>query len=256
MPNLRATLAILLTVLFAAAAYISWHRRTETVISSVPFLITKPGAYRLGRDLNYPRRAPGDTTKIGALIEIAAPDVTLDFHGHTLAGPDDAHTTVFGVYCWEHENVTIKNGRVIQCYIGVYLRGSATPGNTRNSNGRVEKMEITHDYHVGIFLESARNSRVHDCHVTFIGPSQAIPFSCGIVATGYGIEISHNMISDVTPLSADAFGIFCNGATGVFAFDNVVSNCQFGISAGKYRNNLTDGCKVPFSSGIDAGGNN
>ena len=256
MPNLRVTLAILLTVLFAAAAYVSWHYRTETIITTVPYLITKPGSYRLGRDLSYPKKAPGDKTQIGALIEIAAPDVTIDFHHHTLAGPDDAHTGVFGVYAWERENVVIKNGRVIQCYIGIYLSGTSAAGITHNANNRIEKMEVVHNYHVGVFLEAARNSIVHDCWVNFIGPSQRIPFSCGIVATGYGIELSHNFISDVVPASADAYGIFCNGATGVFAIDNIVSNCQYGISAGRYRNNMTDGCKLPFSSGIDSGGNN
>ena len=256
MPNFRAALAILLTVVFAAAAYIAWHQRTATMIATVPFMITQPGFYQLARDLSYPKKAPGDTAVIGALIEIAASDVTLDFDNHTLAGPDDAHTGVFGVYAWDRENLCIKNGRITRCYVGVYLHGSGAAGYTHNANNRVENMEITQDYHVGIFLESARDSRVHDCRVNRIGPSQRIAFSCGIVATGHGIELSHNVISDVIPLSADAYGIFCNGSPGVFAVDNIVSNCQFGISAGKYRNNLTDGCKLPFSGGTDAGGNN
>lgn len=253
--NLRAALALFLTAALAVAAFLAArHKRAVTMITSVPYVITKPGVYQLGVDLMYPPRNQPTAASGTVMIDIAASNVTLDFQGHSLQGPDDAGTVLTAVHANNQENITIKNGRITRCFMGIFLRGDSSP-NWHNSNHRIENMLVTHCYHIGVNLLGARNCEVRDCRITFIGPSRQIAYACGIVASGDGIQLSGNLIADVTPRDGEAFGIVNNGCAGVFAVGNTVTNCQFGIGAGKYLNNLTSGCEKPFFSGIDAGGN-
>ena len=256
-----------------------------TIINSVPYTISAPGFYQVGANLTY----NGNGSTNDAIITINANNVTLDLGGHYLSGPStNTATTLTGVYSDGHGNLTIQNGTVSHCLVGIALTDtSGSSGNATNINQKIRNLLVTHCYAGGIFLYGAGTSQVKDCQVSFIGgPTVSGAYGITIASLGAGCQIRNNAVTSIDGGSSVAYGVSAEvpqgdlnnscvilGNTvdtvtgpsitagiysGGLVVGNKVSNCPYGVVvASKYQNNLTYNCTQPFyECTTDAGGNN
>ena len=246
-------LALAFTALAALAvpahAQVVTPNPAPTIIRTAPYTITQPGYYQLGADLYY---AGNSNINNDAIITIAASNVTLDFAGHYISGPANDASGLTGVYANEQGNLIIENGTIAYCFRGVFLNGNNTASSI-NINQRVSNMSISYCYNLAIAFIYASNCDALNCRVSFINSTTRSYSTYGIYCLGTGFKVSNNEITTVTGAGNNGVGI--NGGSTTFSIGNTISNCRYGISGGKFQNNLTSGCTYPFS-GTDAGNNN
>ncbi len=281
-PSLRASLLVLAAASLFGAAPAPGQTVSPvpapTIITSVPYTISSAGYYQLGANLNV-------TGTSGNIITVNASNVTLDFAGHYITGPDPTptSTTLNGVYAYERANLLIQNGTVSHCRVGVYLDGNNQSA-TNNVNAIVRNLLANDCSYCGVELTGPVNATVTQNRVTNTGggPSSGYVAAFGIYVAGGGAgnTVSNNTIANLTAASGhNAIGIagaLNYAATGnsisnvtsstgtaagmdqaTFAVGNLISHAIYGLSfCTKYKDNLTDGCTYPFNSGTDAGGNN
>ena len=241
---LLALLALPLLGLFASprpaaaqtfAPPILLRQPPQTVITSLPYTITKPGLYVLNENLS-------SSLTSGNLITVNADNVTVDLQGHSLSGPANySNEVVYGIYAEERGNATVRNGTISHCQYGVYLLGTLNASTTNNLNQVVDSLRVTHCV-AGIVLNTAPGSRVTNCQVTQMD-------SDGIAISGPGGTVQGCVVNQVG-------GTGIQLGVGTFARQNSIANAYYGILEGKYQDNLTSGCTTPFAAGTDAGGNN
>ncbi len=230
-----------------------------TIITSAPYTITTAGYYQLGANLSY----NGTGAQNDAIITINANNVTLDLGGHFLSGPTgNTATQLFGVYANERAQVTVQNGTVSHCYIGVYLIGNGTATSNFN-NARVQNLVLNRCYYEGVDVEYVTNADILNNRVTLIGGTTAFTNTSvwGVYTYGTGIRVSGNALSNLTGTGAGtSYGVeidsSTNGSVGGFAYGNQITGASLGIVGSKYQGNLTDNVATPFTGGTDAGGNN
>ena len=255
-----------------------------TIIKTAPYTITAPGYYQLGANLSY----AGNGSANDAIITVNVSGVTLDFGGHLISGTTNAATQLYGVYANERGDLTIKNGTIGHCFIGVYLLGNGN-ANSLNINQSVHDMLITNCFYAGTLLDGATNSLVNACRVSNIGGTTVFSFTVNGInlsaqgyahglffAGGVGNSITNNTITNLTATNGnigvedDSNEVFASGntisklgasGTGIyyvaFAVNNTISSSPYGIYyCTKYANNLTSNCTTPFTSGTAVGYNN
>jgi hypothetical protein len=84
----------------------------ETVITAVPFTITKAGTYILGKSLRY-------TVANGtSAITVNAPNVVLDLGGFTLSGNGVTTNLQYAIDSESLNNVTVQNGTITGFFTG------------------------------------------------------------------------------------------------------------------------------------------
>ncbi len=171
----------------------------STQIFSVPFTITQPGAYRLGRNVAMSSSTNG--------IVIQSSNVTLDLGGHTL---DGANIGIEGIVLdGALSNVTIQNG-----VIANWLNAGVYSGGDDDINVTCKELEISNIGFGGIeFFNSQVN--VRNCAIRTGNPGIA-------VGQGSIVENSHigstvgagifagigSVISNSTVHTAGGDGIF------------------------------------------------
>ena len=149
--SLALTLALLPSALFAAGG--TSTPTSPTVIPGGAFastyVISTPGSYVLGGNRSA-------NTAI-YVIEIAAPDVTLDLNGFRLSNAPGATAVGGGVYIQTPENVEIRNGTIADAgYYGI----RAKPG----KSVRVINVRVMGALYAGLYIETAA-SQVDRCNV-------------------------------------------------------------------------------------------
>ena len=238
---LTLALTLAATSLLGGAATV----HAQTVITSLPYTITATGAYVLNGNLSSSQTS-------GNLITVNASNVTIDFQGHFISGAvGNTSQTTTGIYASERSNLTIKNGTIAHCKYGVDIEGNDT-ATTNSVNHQIDNLRVTYCSYVGIFIAYGPGSRISNCQVSQTGYS-GTSSAYGIIVYGASTVVQNNVVSNVTVSSGGfACGIYGNG----FSRQNVVSGASYGVSGGKYQDNLTDGCTTPFNGGTDAGGNN
>jgi hypothetical protein len=212
--------------------------------------ITAPGYYRLTKNIV-------SSAMTGNIITIQQHNVTIDFNSFFIVGPNNKANTVIGVSANEFGNITVKNGTIAFCQVGIQFNGNGST-TTSNINQSVENMRISNCWSRGIYFPNkSPGSAVTNCLFSQIGGTTASGGS-SVAIFGPGsdptILVRDNIINGVTGpsiSSTNSFGI-------AFAFEvrNTIANANTGIFGGKYQNNLTSGCTTPFTGGTDAGGNN
>ena len=98
--------------------------------------------------------------------------MTLDFGGHLISGTTNAGTQLYGVYANERGDLTIKNGTIGHCFIGVVLAGNNQAGSL-NINQSVHDMLITNCFYSGAYFASVTNSQMSNCRISNIGGTTA-----------------------------------------------------------------------------------
>jgi hypothetical protein len=253
--KLAASLLVLLALIVGAAP-----ARAETVnctpITGLPAVITKPGVYCFTGDLVT------DITSDQAIIEISAHNVVLDLNGFKLGGlPAGPGTFAVGIFAFDRQNITIKNGTVRG-----FLRGIFLTDNGASQGHVVEDIRADQNTFVGIDVEGSgtiiRNNQVVATGGTTVNGPET--FAYGIIVLGDGLRVLNNdVIHTVKQGTGIAWGILFTGVSGGLAVNNRITGADRGIefainNTGKYRDNLT--FDVPtatrFVGGTDAGNNN
>jgi len=119
-PAFMKNLRILLTLAIALSAAAPLAKADTTVgkpILAVPFVITKPGTYRLTKGLT--------NTSTNPAISILARDVVLDLNGFTISGETDIDTDNVGVVV-SGVNVIIRNGTIRKFHTAIADRLGAS----------------------------------------------------------------------------------------------------------------------------------
>lgn len=217
-----------------------------------PTTITQPGYYRLTKNITF-------TAASGNIITVKASNVTIDFNKFHIRGPaTNTSQSVIGVYGNEVGNLTIRNGAVLYCDVGIELTGIEDPPNTHNTNNTIDNMRISHCLSDGIFFpHTSPASVISNCQFSQIGGSTKTDVIAGlaIYSLDFSLLIKDNIIHSVKGAASStdqSYGIY-----GGIAVRNTISYCHFGVAgSSKYQNNLTYAVSVPFSGGgTDAGGN-
>ena len=236
----RLAVAMPLFVLASAAA-----ASAQTVINAVPYTISTSGKYVVGTNLN-------NSNSGSIAITVNAPNVELDLNGFFVSGSGNTAGTNAVIYVTNVANVSVRNGLVANEAYGVIFQGG-----TNSRNYTVENVTVSRCYIDGVrFLGTAPGSIVRTCSFSNLGNStnQSTVSPDGVHSLG-GVRIENNSIATVTPTgNVQSFGLLL-GSTDL-AIGNTISNTTVGISGGKYLNNLTSGCTVPFQGGTNATGNN
>jgi hypothetical protein len=164
-----------------------------TEITSVPYTITKPGFYYLGRNLDY-----GGNNKA---ITVEADYVTLDLMGRTLNYTGSGPATT-GIDLLGRTYVEIRNGTVSGFKWGVY------ESSLNGANHRVINIRANYNTHDGILLYG-NNHLVQGCTASNNGVN--------------GIWIDSGTITSSVASDNNQYGIVLRGPGSLL--DNIANNC-------------------------------
>jgi hypothetical protein len=184
--SLALALALLPAALFAAN---SSAPTTPTVIPggtfTTTYVISASGSYVLGGNRS--------TASSLYVIQIAAPDVTLDLNGFTLSNTGGVNPAGGGIKIPTPENVEIRNGSIIDPgnfgiatetgknvrIINVRIMGAGWGGIYSGTAGAlVERCHVADSKGYGMFVNGA-GSLVTDCVVNGIGTGSGIQVAQG-----------------------------------------------------------------------------
>jgi len=253
-----------------------------TVINSLPYVISTQGIYCLKGHL-----ATGMAS--GNAITINTNNVVIDLNGYKL-GDLEAGTGTFayGIYAYQRQNITLRNGTVRGFFKGIYL--GDTGGYTTSQAHLVEGIRADMNTYIGIDVRG-RGNIIRNNQVVDTGGKTPDDYAFGIVIYGPGNRVINNDVTETVaggsndalgiyfisadgaigennrvgntaiPSSGISYGIGINSSSNVLITDSRLTTLDYGIyyftgSAGKYRDNLTTGCTIPFTGGTDVSGNN
>jgi hypothetical protein len=229
-------------------------------ITTVPAVIDVPGLYCLVSDL-------ASSSPIADAIRIEANNVVLDLKGHRLGGLSAGPATqATGIYVFQRQNVTIRNGTVRGFLVGILVQDF--PPYSASMGHVIEDIRADHNLADGIVVQGQgsvvrRNRVLATGGGTCCGPNLT---THGIRVEGIGQLVADNDVVDVRASgTGHSYGIFFGHGSDLFALDNRISRAEHGIyfdsATGKYRGTLTSTVAVPYGTltgtgVIDAGGNN
>ena len=190
-----------------------------TRITSLPYTISAPGSYYLGRNLS--------STSTGITITAGVNNVTLDLMGFSITGPGSNS----GILMSGSKNVEVRNGTVTGWNNGIFESGSGL-------GHRIINVRAVGN-NTGIWLGNTGHL-VKGCEVSATGGNPAIYIywigtitGCTVrFATGEGILFWGGIASgNVITGGGAGYGIGAN-MPGSLVTGNKVSGCGTGISGG------------------------
>jgi chitinase len=247
-------------------------------IVSLPYTITVSGSYCVQQNLET-------SLTDGSAITIEADSVVLDLQGFTLDGSGGgAGSQADGIRAEGRSNVTVRNGTVRGFYRGIVLEdGDPYPAMGGN---RVDRVLSEASLYAGIWAQG-RGAQVRRSRVNGTGGLNGAADVVGIFAGGPGARVLGNEVTDTRAAEGGrGSSVWLSGGDGAVVQGNRISNgggsgmtaidiagsldvlvvenrmtgTESGIvfdagSTGKYRGNLTNAARTPYSGGEDAGGN-
>jgi len=187
-------------------------------ITKLPYKITQPGSYQLGKNLNFAGSPYA--------ITVEADDVTIDLRGFriTSTGEISKNVETAAIFANAKRNLVIKNGTVQGFFRGIYLES----GDLTIGGQVVENMRVLQSTFLGIQVKG-RGAVVRHCQVHTVKGSivyQLIRY--GIDVQGSCAIIAGNEVQDVFPgtdVTNSAFGIrLLNGTHGVIRENRVLTS--------------------------------
>ncbi len=156
-------------------------------LTSIPYVITQPGSYRLAGNLNAALYPPMS----GALIDIRASRVTLDLGGFTLIG----NNSTVGITVGIESGITITNGTISACECGVVAE---------NSNSHISRLLVRGS--LGDGLRAGGHSIIENCRADDNGifgivvgfgsrVTQCIASNNASRASGGGIQVTGGFVT-------------------------------------------------------------
>jgi hypothetical protein len=251
-----------------------------TPITSLPYVINTQGIYCLKGHLSTSMTS-------GNAITINTNNVVLDLNGYKIGGQAaGAATVAYGIYAYQRQNITIRNGTVRGFLQGIGLTDSGTY--TTSQGHIIEDTRADMNTWVGIGVEG-RGNIIRNNQVVDTGGSSNTVNAVGIVVKGpgnriinndvyetkegtggnamgiwsylsHGLVVDNNRIGNTTSGAGTSYGIYFNPSIGVITKGNSIFNMNYGIyygsNTGLYMNNLVSGCANPFTGGTPAGSTN
>ena len=222
---------------FASRAFETAVDVSATAITTVPFVITKPGNYYLPNDLTF-------TGPAGTAITIEASQVILDLNGRTLKGTATGFDTTNGIVIDNRQDVIIQNGDVDGfTNVGVLIVDSAKK--TKNQKNEVLRVNFNNDEigvldvsgsidltehcnfdggSVGWFdISSLGGDRLQSCNFENQKGNEGNNSGIAILDTpGAGVLVEDCLVSK----GSNAFGEILQGGTDVDRFDTFVGGAK------------------------------
>ena len=191
-----------------------------TKITSLPYIISAPGAYYLGGNLSYSGNDHG--------ITVNADNVTLDLMGFTLAytGTEPPWSGIYGIHMDNRKNVEVRNGTVRGWDAGVW----ETAGGFGHRIINIRAVDVNAGvmlYGNGHLIQGCTASRASyepGSSGFTINWGSGIISGCLVKNFGFGIIAqAQTVISDNVIIgSSETIGIYSNGG---LVMGNQVSNC-------------------------------
>jgi len=227
-------------------------------ISAVPVVISSPGQYCVTTDL-------ASSQASGAVIQVAADNVEIDFQGHRFDGTGaGVGTLAYGIDGRDRHGVTVRNGLFVGFYVGVHLDVVGSSGDhlvedNRFSQHRFKAIQIDGTNLVirrNLVLDGGGGGNHPDgfsaCENNFNGGVQA--YNNTVVNVGTAVDES-----------PDGIMLYCNNSVAVG--NRVINVADSGISlAGGYCKdnvvifsgrpwdpNFGNGCRLVGSTNYTAG---
>lgn len=215
-----------------------------TPISRLPYRITKPGKYRLVKNLTLPA-----TSSAATAIQMTVPDVVLDLNGFSMSGPRAGGASE-GIFLSDRS--TVRNGTIHGFQTAVNSNGGI--------NTVIEDLTIVEPSSIGIVTSSFGNIR--RCRViigTYFAPepgSFLIGVSAGSASLVEGCQVT------LTAASGGQLRGFSLGSGGVarecIARDNTTTSgpnrSGFYFSVGVAATRLVDCSTYGFTYGYEGTG--
>jgi Right handed beta helix region len=237
--------------LLIATAVFPLASSAQTVITSLPYVITEGGLYVLNSSMDYPGTSPDSPA-----ITVNAPGVTIDLQGFYISNLSaGASTSGIGIKVINVSGVTVQNGSITGFNQAIHLQG-----NGQLDSCIVDNMRFIYNTAAAIVLDGAQNAIIRNCQIAGSGydpTNSVIPGSQGIgiydVNSVGGNLITHNSISEATQL-----GILLGSND--LADGNLITNTPFGIHCndmtGKLKNNTVNLSTTPYTGGTQLSGTN
>ncbi len=203
-----------------------------------PTVISTPGTYILGQDINVNQGTP---------IKIQSSNVIFDGDGHTINGADASGS--FGIMVSGNNGaltgVTIKNVRIDNFYDGLYFKGV--------NGGRIDSVTATGNVRAGISLRSSNDNVISRCTVSQNGEGFYIWSECsrnrvesctmkdntemglwlastGRTSSGIVYDSTDNVVVGNTASGNGRMGLYVDFSDrNTLSNNQVTSNNQFGI---------------------------
>ncbi len=274
----------ILAVVLVAMFWMSTAAAETTVcteITTAPYTINTQGVYCLNANLET-------NLASGAALFISVNNVVIDLNGHKIGNLAAGQaTTAIGIYAYQRQNITIRNGTVRGFHIGIVLE-DATPFTTSqghiiediradlNTNIGIDvkgrgniirnnivvstgRTDVTDSDAWGIYVAGPGNriinNDVYETKEHGAGAAYAI-----LGGTSDGLVIDNNRIGNAAFGTGTSRGIFVDTSNNVLITNNKITKMVYGIfflgSTGAYMNNLVYGATTAFTGGTAAGSTN
>ena len=218
-----------LSILTAASLFVAmiWGR-AQTPISSLPYSINTPGAYRLTDSLAYDFPS-------GNAITVNVGYCTIDLNSHYIdnlhAGPA---SRAVGIYVHNVPYVNVQNGEILGFYRGIDFE--ADSGGV-NFGAIIQNVRLAYCGLDAILMVYFSNSVIRNC--------QIINCSFGITLLGVG---DGNLVAgnDLTHITNIGIGL----GVGNLADGNFVTGASIGfdsVGSSKLKNNTATNCGVGYA---------
>jgi hypothetical protein len=225
-----------------------------TPLETLPTTITAQGVYCLTSDFDLALAA-------GTAIIVNANNVVIDLNGHKI-GNLSAGTGTFanGIYGFQRQNVTIKNGTIRGFSVGVGLLDD--PPFTTSQGHVIEDLRLDQNWEAGIWIYGRgmvvrRNQVVSSGGTTHAADANGY----GIYMEGPGNRVLDNDVIRVSKSgTGGARGIYFGGASADgIAVNNRITDSEVGlqmaVASTKYRDNVANHVTTGYLGGTDAGNN-
>lgn len=189
---MRHWIILLLFAIGGLTLYYFPGRHEPQLIASVPYVIKKPGVYRLKRDF---------FSEQDCLIKIVASDVSLDLNGYSLMGTGDWDKVQSGICGKNVRNIKIYNGGLNSFTYGILLEDDTL-------NKSPEKTRAIRIHDIRLINNTFRGIRVSGSHIEIKGNViqrtggfrlYKNGFSFGIETVGPYVSVLDNKILDTFP---------------------------------------------------------
>ncbi len=276
------TLAVVLVVAF----WMSTAGAETTVcteITTAPYTINTQGVYCLNANLET-------NLASGNAITITVNNVVIDLNGHKIGNLAAGQTTTAnGIYAYQRQNITIRNGTIRGFQYGIWL-DDAYP-NTTSQGHIIEDIRADLNTFVGMAVQGRGNIIRNNIVVSTGRADLPDSYAYGILICGPGNRVINNDVYETKEHGADgahgiyvyvcdgavidnnrignaafgtgtSFGIWVDTSNNVLLTNNKITKMQYGIlfylssSTGAYMNNLIYGATAAFTGGTAAGSTN
>lgn len=218
-------------------------------ITSLPATISQQGIHCFKQDLS-------SLSPTGNAITISVNNVIIDMNGFKLGGLGaGAATTAIGIYAFDRQNITIRNGSIRGFGRNVYLDATGDGSSGASRGHIVEDMRIEAGRLLGIHIEG-RHTIVRNNFVLDTGNGSGTIARGIFVQNGPGHTIIGNVVSGVTEVGEVA-GILVSAAPGVIVRGNQIHEVSatnaFGIQVHSSPQAIIQGNSIGTSIAADVG---